>query len=160
MIKTTGLKENYKPFEKIGKDVYMVRWDYTEVEESDSAIWMEEMVYSAPEEAWLRNLFNKYYNEQTEQKIRSGYMFGEIPVWLSEENQHNYKAAYDIAVQKSGSNLPITFKLGTDEQPVYQTFDTVRQLESFYLPAVAYVQQCLEEGWKKKDSIDYSLYVI
>ena len=40
-----------------------------------------------------------------------------MPVWLSSENQFNYKAAYDLAVQTGGATLPVTFKFGTDEVP-------------------------------------------
>ncbi|MFV0584289.1 MAG: hypothetical protein ACK5N4_19850, partial [Parabacteroides gordonii] len=76
----------------------------------------------------------------------------------SEENQRNYKAAYDIAVQKNGATLPVEFKFGTEDTPMYQIFHTVEELEKFYLPAVSYVQQCLAEGWRMKDAIDFSQY--
>lgn len=40
-------------------------------------------------------------------------------VWLSRENQINYKAAFDLAMQFGGQHgtLPVTFKLGTTEDP-------------------------------------------
>ena len=28
-------------------------------------------------------------------------------IWLSSENQFNYKVAYDLALQTNGANLPI-----------------------------------------------------
>ena len=33
-------------------------------------------------------------------------------IWLSSENQFNYKVAYDLALQTNGANLPIIFKFG------------------------------------------------
>lgn len=172
MIRTNGLKTKYKPLEVVSEvdNIYIVRWDYTEVKEydpqtessidTDMAVWAEEILYHKPTEAELRKLFTKYYNDITDNKILSGFVWNEMPVWLSEENQRNYKAAYDIAVQKNGATLPVEFKFGTEDTPMYQIFHTVEELEKFYLPAVSYVQQCLAEGWRKKDAIDYSLYKV
>ena len=172
MIRTNGLKTKYNPLEVVSEvdNIYIVRWDYTEVKEydpqtessidTDMAVWAEEILYHKPTEAELRKLFTKYYNDITDNKILSGFVWNEMPVWLSEENQRNYKAAYDIAVQKNGATLPVEFKFGTEDTPMYQIFHTVEELEKFYLPAVSYVQQCLAEGWRKKDAIDYSLYKV
>lgn len=79
-------------------------------------------------------------------------------MWLSTENQLNYKAAYDLAVQTEGKTLPVTFKFGTEDEPSYHTFDTLEELADFYLKATEYVQNTLAEGWKKKDAFDLSLY--
>ena len=79
-------------------------------------------------------------------------------VWLSSENQFNYKASHDLAVQTSGATLPVTFKLGTDENPVYKVFDNLGQLTGFYRQVMLYIQDVLAEGWKKKDALDLSLY--
>lgn len=76
-------------------------------------------------------------------------------MWLSQENQYNYKAAYDLAFQTDGKTLPVTFKFGTDESPVYHTFD---ELADFYTKAVKHIQEMLENGWKNKDTIDLSKY--
>ena len=57
-------------------------------------------------------------NAQTDEKIVSGMVWipasGEnpIPIWLSTENQFNFKSAYDLAVQTNGATLPVTFKMG------------------------------------------------
>lgn len=99
-------------------------------------------------------------NKQTDDKIISGFKWYNKAVWLSMENQFNFKAAYDFAIQTSGANLPITFKLGEDENqdPVYYTFVTVEEFSDFYTSAMLYVQECLSQGWERKDSIDWSKY--
>jgi hypothetical protein len=105
-------------------------------------------------------------DRQTDGKIQSGLIWhckatdDDIPVWLSKENQLNFKAAYDLAVQKQGATLPVTFKMGETEEgtPVYHTFGTMEDAEDFYTTAVAYVQQCLVEGWRKKDTFDFTPY--
>ena len=82
-----------------------------------------------------------------------------MPVWLSMENQFNFKSAYDIAVQKNGATLPVTFKLGErDGNPVYYTFETMADADDFYISAVSFIQQTLQEGWVEKDNIDLTSF--
>ena len=50
-----------------------------------------------------------------------------MTVWLTMEDQFNYKAAYDIAVQSNGKLLP-TFKFGTTENPIYHKFEDLEDL--------------------------------
>jgi hypothetical protein len=79
-------------------------------------------------------------------------------VWLSQENQFNYKAQYDLAVQTKGNSLPVTFKFGANEQPVYREFTATNDLEDFYTKAMKHIQDVLAEGWKQKDDFDVNLY--
>ena len=104
-------------------------------------------------------------NAQTDEKILKGMVWtpisgNPIPVWLSTENQFNFKSAYDLMVQTSGATLPVTFKMGEDTEgnPVYHTFETMADVNDFYLKAVAHINQCLNEGWQRKDSIDWTPY--
>lgn len=97
---------------------------------------------------------------QTDEKILDGYEFtpdGEeqpIIVWLSKESQTNFSEAHRLQI------VPVKFKLNEteDKQPVYHTFDTFEELNRFYVGGVAYINQCLNEGWARKDSIDWTPY--
>lgn len=93
-------------------------------------------------------------NEHTEETILRGFVWKGMPVWLSDENQFNYKAAYDLAVQTDGASLPVKFKFGTDDTPVYHTFEDVEELTDFYTKAIAHVNTTLNEGWQEKDNIN------
>lgn len=105
-------------------------------------------------------------NSRTDEKIISGFVWtpkaggDPIPVWLSTENQFNFKSAYDLAVQKNGATLPVTFKMGeaADGTPIYHTFSTMEDADDFYLQAVAFVNQTLADGWQEKDNIDWEPY--
>ena len=97
-------------------------------------------------------------NKEVDQKILSGFVWKEMSVWLSTENQFNYKAAYDLAVMSQGKSLPVTFKFGSTDNPVYYTFETLDDISDFYISAMTYINTCLAEGWKLKDSIDWSVY--
>ena len=119
---------------------------------------MEAELEHKPTANKVRALICGWINDQTTEKIRSGFEYDGVPVWLSMENQTNYKAAHDLAVQTGGASLPVTFKLGADEKPVYKKFESLEELTDFYTKALRHVQECLEEGWRKKDAIDWSLY--
>ena len=105
-------------------------------------------------------------NKQTDEKILSGFTWspdgGEtsIHVWLSEENQRNFSEAQRIALMMPEAILPVTFKLGEgkDGSPIYHEFTTAEELTGFYLSAVAYINQCLAEGWQRKDGINWEPY--
>ena len=104
-------------------------------------------------------------NSRTDEKIISGFVWtpeggDPIPVWLSTENQFNFKSAYDLAVQKNGATLPVTFKMGEDAEgtPVYHTFETMEDADDFYIKAVAFINQTLAAGWDEKDGMDWTPY--
>lgn len=108
----------------------------------------------------IKNAIIGDINAQTDERILSGFVWQNIPVWLSSENQFNFKAAYDLAIQTQGQSLPVKFKLGEDSQgePIYHTFTDMAEFTDFYTKAITYINQCLNEGWEEKDSIDWSEY--
>lgn len=120
--------------------------------------WRQRFSYK-PTSDEIKSIVTEQINANTEEKICSGFEWNGKKVWLSTENQFNYKAAYDRAVQTQGVNLPVTFKLGTDVAPEYYEFTTVEDLSDFYTKALAYIQEVLSEGWKEKDTLDMSKFV-
>lgn len=101
-------------------------------------------------------------NAHTDAKILTGFSWNGKPVYLSSENQFNFKAAYDLAYQTDSANLPAKFKLGEDEDgnPVYHTFTKTEVLADFVMRAFAFINAALKEGWTEKDSIDYSMFTL
>ena len=73
------------------------------------------------------------------------------------ENQMNYKTAYDLALQTGGENLPVTFKLGEEDNPTFYEFASMQQLQEFYTGAVKHIQETQKEGWELKKAIDWSV---
>lgn len=139
------------------KNKWRVRWD-VKTNEDGSASYMEEELDHKPNAEEIRSLVSKWYNDETDERILSGFEYDGQPVWLSSENQFNYKAAYDLAVQTNGQNLPVTFKFGVEDAPYYRTFDTLADLQDFYMKVMKHIQDALSEGWKKKDALDLALY--
>ena len=102
-------------------------------------------------EAVLKVITDKI-DRDTDQRILTGFVWRGMDVWLSTENQFNFKAAYDIAVMTDGSNLPLKMKIGgTNDQPNYFTFEDVPTLSDFFFSGMAHINLSLNEGWKAKD---------
>jgi hypothetical protein len=141
------------------RDKWRVRWDVRE-KENCLADYMEAEFDHRPSDNEIKSVVMDWYNEQTDQTILSGFEYEGCMVWLSRENQFNYKAAYDLAVQTCGASLPVKFKLGTDEQPVYRVYETLDDLADFYTKVVRHIQCTLETGWQKKAAFDLSRYQI
>ncbi len=106
----------------------------------------------------IRSTVTEQINRNVDEKILSGLTYNGMQVWLSTENQLNYKAAHDLAVQTDGKTLPVKFKFGTEEEPQYYTFESVDELHEFYLAMVAHIQSALAEGWAEKDNMDWDKF--
>ena len=144
---------------RLGK--WRVRCDYVIEDNEKESVSFEERDFShKPTIEEVQDFVLGVENDKIDSAILSGFEWDGMKVWLSSENQFNYKAAYDLAVQTSGSSLPVTFKFGTTENPIYYQFDTLDKLSNFYSSAISYINNILAEGWKKKDAIDWSEYEI
>lgn len=148
-----------KPLECVNpvRGKWRVRWD-VQPGEDGTASYMEHEFDHKPTAEEIRTVVTAWCNEQVDEKILSGFVYEGIPVWLSSENQFNYKAAHDLAMQTGGATLPVTFKFGTDTEPVYRTFETLEELTGFYTAAMKHIRSALAEGWKKKDAFDIEQY--
>lgn len=146
---------------------WLVRWDFQPTTELDEETgkeriigknYQEKLVLHKPTMEEVKEIVLTGMNAKIDERILSGFVWNGMEIWLSSENQFNYKAAYDLAVQTGGANLPTTFKFGTTERPVYHTFTTVEELMGFYVSAMKYINDVLAEGWKEKDAMDWSEY--
>lgn len=108
----------------------------------------------------VKDAIIKDIDARTDARILNSYPFtpdgAEEPiiVWLSKENQTNFSEAHRLQI------VPVKFKLNetADKQPIYHTFETFEELDSFYKGGVQYINQCLNEGWAEKDGIDWAPY--
>ena len=149
---------------KIGK--YLVRWDVKEEQHANDGMESQSKVASFYQQEFLhkptleevKSLITSWYDEQITARIVEGFMYEGLSVWLSNENQLNYKVAYDMAVQSDGANLPVTFKFYDNDGAEYRTFNTLAEITDFYTAMVSYIQQNLIDGWQEKDRIDWSPY--
>ena len=164
--KNSGIMADYSPIREDASRI-IISYGLTKLSK-DLYEWMEIYLYKKQcnslrlvdvKEAILNDI-----NAKTDEKILSGFVWtpeggDPINVWLSSENQRNFSEAQRMAAANDAI-LPLTFKLGetADGAPVYHTFETVAELNSFYLAAFAFINQCLIEGWQQKDAIDWTPY--
>lgn len=139
------------------KDKWRVRWDVHDNEDG-SADYMEAEFHGRPSDDTIKAMVSQWFNDRTVETIRSGFAWRGMSVWLSAENQFNYKAAYDLAVLSDGKTLPVTFKFGTSDKPCYHTFADIDELTDFYTKAMRHIQDTLADGWKSKDNFNLELY--
>lgn len=144
-------------------NIYRVRWDMKPYYDDKSneqygVSFLETEFLHKPTMQEIQSVILGWFNKRTDELILSGFTWNGMQVWLSSENQFNYKAAYDLAVQTNGANLPTVFKFGDNTNPVYHKFDTVEELSDFYMKAMSYINNCLAIGWAKKDAIDWEQY--
>lgn len=141
------------------KNIWQIAFDVKKVEENKFEYLTYEFRYKPTLEE-IKTLITDYYNKCCDKEILNGFTYENLPVWLSQENQFNYKSAFDLAKQTNSSNLPVKFKFGTDIEPQYFVFETLEKLEDFYIKMNQFTHSTLEKYWELKDSIDWELYSI
>lgn len=141
----------------------VVSYDFSASNDNIHATWYEIYFYKKqvgkPSFQMAKDAILDDINSQTDYKILTGLVWNNKPVWLSTENQFNFSEG-ERKAKDNPSRLPITYKIGQDADgnPVYHTFTTVEEITGFYDTCFAYINQCLNEGWQRKDSIDWEPY--
>ena len=160
MEKVYGSPKRQDGLYKIGRNKYELIYGFGE-DANGGWNWRERFDH-APTMDEIKNAIIGTINASVDEKIISGFAWNGKPVWLSAENQMNFKSAYDITVQTDGATLPIKFKLGEDADgtPVYHTFTKIEPFGDFILKAFAHINNALNEGWKQKDSVDFDSFVL
>lgn len=156
--KIYGAKERQDGLTKIGRNKWEARFGYGEDESGNGYNYVQQFKGRKPTLAELKTEILALVDANTDERILQGYSYDGKLVWLSSENQFNYKAAYDLAVQTDGASLPFKIKVGSSSAPSYISFSDVATFREFYVAALSHIQQCLEEGWTEKDGIEWEKY--
>ena len=162
MEKIYGAVERFDGIQKLGETTYEVFYGLGEDE--NGTFQFRQVFDFLPPFEFIKELILETINNDVNEKIISGFVWTagdgtQYKVWLSMENQQNYKAIYDLAVQTGSQGvLPVMFKFGTTENPTYHTFETLEELGAFYMQSVAFIQAAYQQGWQDKDSIDWEDY--
>lgn len=162
MNKIYGLKSEFS-FVREETTRYVVSHSLSVCEDNEHAFWYEIVFYKKqvgkPSFKMAKDAILEDINSQTDYKILTDLVWNDKPVWLSTENQFNFSEG-ERKAKDNPSRLPITYKIGQDSDgnPVYHTFTTVEEITGFYDTCFAYINQCLNEGWQRKDSIDWEPY--
>lgn len=155
MEKIYGAKERQDGLYSIGRNKWELFYGFGKDNPDDESgyNWRQKFKQK-PSLADIRAIIKKTINNETDRKILEDFVWKGMPVWLSTENQFNYKAAYDLAVQTNGATLPVRFKFGTDAAPVYYNFESLEDFADFYTQAMVHINTVVNDGWTEKDLAD------
>ena len=153
MEKYQGKATTYAPVKQNASQV-IISYGLQPLPGTDDATWQQAILYKKQNQLLTLDVVKEaviaHINQRVREAIISGLEWKGKPVWLSEENQLNFAQAI----------APATLKIGetADGHPVYETFDTQADLDTFNRAWIAHRQQCLTQGWQEKDSIDWQPY--
>ncbi len=160
MKKIYGSKERQDGLYSIGRNKWELIYGFGKDNPDDETGYnYRQRFTSKPSPKEIESIIKATINDEIDEKILSGFVWRDMPVWLSTENQFNYKAAYDLAVQSGGETLPVKFKFGTDENPLYFMFENLEDFTDFYISSTKFVSETLEAGWKEKDWVHENLLI-
>lgn len=164
MNKVFGRKECFVPVREDESRV-IVSYDYQEEADGVNATWFEIYFYKKvdgkPSLERIKAAIVKDIDARTDYNSECGYVWKEKPVKLNWENRNNFKAVHDAAAMYPEQvKFPKLFKLsdGEDGNAVYHQFESMQELAEFYLGGMGWIEQCVEEGFIKKDSFDWTPY--
>lgn len=156
------------------KNLWQLIWGCQEVQDEESedvSYEYNEVVFDhKPTLQEIKDVILGEIDTQTDAKILCGYEWTvlhgpdegkTVKVWLSDENQRNFKAMHDAAVMyPQEADWPIEYKVSEteDKTPINEYFDNIQELAAFYLGGIGYIDRCLKEGWQRKDAIDWEPY--
>ena len=169
---------DYKPITKLSNGKYLVCFDKVEILYNETTLVNSKVVNTGKKlhtgDCTFRsfiiddnsstnlivNEINKIIDEETAYNIINSCLWNGYNIYLSKENQMNYKNAFDLAVTTNGESLPVTFKFKKKGKSTYYTFDTVAELKDFYLKINKHINDCLALGWSRKDKVNPEDYNI
>ncbi len=163
MEKVYGSPKRQDGLYKVGRNKYELIYGFGKDREDDEIGWNYRHRFDhRPTLDEIKKIIEAQINAETDAKILTQFTWNGKRVWLSQENQMNFKSAYDLTLQTDGSTLPIKFKLGEDEsgEVIYHTFTKIEPFTDFIIKAFTFINATLNEGWKEKDGVDYSKFEI
>lgn len=139
----SALLELINPYENI----WYLRWNKWSNEDGDH--WFEETIEGTPTIDQVKTIIEDFYNQEAQKKILEGFIYNDKVIWLSSENQMNYKSLFDLKAEKN--------VIKTSDGS-YLTFESFKDYEKFYYAIIEFIQTTLQECWNNKDNFDYSEY--
>lgn len=160
MEKVYGSPKRQDGLYKVGRNKYELIYGFGE-DENGGWNYRQRFNY-LPSLNEIKQVIEAQINSNTDARILTQFAWNGKSVWLSQENQINLKAAYDMARDTAGETLPKRFKLGENEDgsPVYHTFTKVDAFADFIQKMLEHINKAVNDGYKEKDSINYSVFEV
>jgi hypothetical protein len=168
MNKIYGLKSDYAPVKREGTQI-IVGYGYEAINKNEGT-WYEVSLpaanYPLLSFADVKAAVEGDINADTTARITQGFAYTvkhgaqagtEVNVWLSKENQSDFHAMHQNA---GGLTFPVRYKIGELEggTPVYEEFADADEMHTVCVLTSQHVLACQQEGWGRKDAIDWEPY--
>ena len=161
MEKMYGAVERFDGIQQIGRTTFEVFYGFGE-DENGKFQYRQTLPYKPPFD-FVKDMVLTQINANTQEKITSGFKWNDLLVWLSEVNQLNYARDFLVAsyLHERGEQLELpTYKFGTDDAPIYYTFETFEEFKSFSAAWAKHISDTVRDGWHEKTNVDWSGYEI
>lgn len=163
-IKSVGLESSYSTIKlkngvvivSYGKEV-LVNEEQAQDASDENVVCFYQTVYRGkPSVSTIIKDIRDDIDTRAKDEIQNGFVYEDIPVYLSVENQLNFSSAYNIASIRD-TFAPITLRLSTDN---YKTFNSLDELRMFIVEYTEYIQSTLKKYWSIKDKLNTNDYMI
>ena len=160
MQKVYGAKAAQDGIVRVGRAKYDLFYGFgTDDQNEDNGGWNWRHRFDHwPTLAEVREVIFGVIDARVQDTILQGLSYEDALVWLSADNQRTYSlTAMSVQSDPKGA-LPVTVKLGTDEQPVWRTFEEATAFMAFFNTITAHINRAREEGWQEKKNINWAAY--
>ena len=155
---TSGVTPRF--IEQLEFEKFLVRF---QIEEVDGVFEYLEFETNDVSLKTIHDVITNHYNSLCDKEILNGLSYQGSPVWLSDENQRNYSTAYILTfiAMTLGQELDFpVFKLGTDIEPVYITFEDFIEFSTFINLCFSHIKTTLNKYWEIKNNINIHNYTL
>jgi len=160
MNTTNGYINQFKPLTYNAKsNKYIVSWGLKNIG-GDNYKWNYEIFNTKPSIDTIKKTITDYINSQTRFCIENKFRWNGMSIYLSIENQIDYKLLFDTTSLLEGSNLPEKVKFKINGESIYYDFETIDDMKDFIIAMNNHIRACLEVGNKAKEEINYDDYVL
>ena len=142
-----------------GMTKHIVRWDFQQEQQDEELVCscMAEEYATRPTIHDIKRTIYDWINQKATDAIVEGFVYNDVQIWLSNENQVNYSAVFSALAQNE-SILPVAVRGGSNESPQTITFDTAAAFREFWMAMRQHIDNVVHAAWKEKDEYDFSPY--
>ena len=152
-----GKLNQYKPL-KYTNNSYIVSWGLSN-HGADLYSWNYEKLQYKPSINDIKRIINNYYNNIIKNNIENNFIWNNMNIKLTLENQIDYKLLFDTTMLLDGTNLPEKVKFKNGNENIYYSFEDIDDMKNFIIAMNEHIRMNLNIGYDLKESVNYNDYI-
>ena len=153
-----GKLNEYKPIKFINNK-YVISWGLEKVND-DSYKWKYFVSNNKISKNEIKDIINAYVNSEVKKSIENKFEWNSMHIYLSLENQIDYKLLFDVTMLQNGKNLPETIKFKVNGENIFYEIESIEEFKDFIIKMNNHIRTCIKIGNNIKESINYVDYQI